>query len=153
MPTLRAIAQHDYSSTREQRCTVHKKANVLDKLPKRMQPAAKAKLNDIEQAETREAANQAFDRFLRTYQAKYPKATNCLAKDREQLLAFYDIPAENWIHLRTTNPIESTFAAVRHRQRRTLGEPIPHSRLGQGLPTCPGNPENVEVPERIETDP
>lgn len=110
-----------YPSTREQRCTVHKTANVLDKLPKRMQPAAKAKLNDIWQAETREAANQAFELFLETYQAKYPKATDCLAKDREQLLAFYDFPAEHWLHLRTTNPIESTFATVRHRQRRTKG--------------------------------
>jgi putative transposase len=110
-----------YPSTREQRCTVHKTANVLDKLPKRMQPAAKAKLNDIWQAETREAANQAFDLFLETYQAKYPKATDCLSKDREQLLAFYDFPAEHWIHLRTTNPIESTFATVPHRQRRTKG--------------------------------
>lgn len=110
-----------YPSTQEQRCTVHKTANVLDKLPKRKQPAAKAKLNDIWQAETREAANQAFDLFLETYHAKYPKATDCLAKDRQQLLAFYDFPAEHWIHLRTTNPIESTFATVRHRQRRTKG--------------------------------
>jgi putative transposase len=110
-----------YPATREQRCTVHKTANVLDKLPKRLQPAAKSKLHDIWQAETREHATQAFDLFLQTYQAKYPKAAECLEKDREVLLAYYDFPAEHWIHLRTTNPIESTFATVRHRQRRTKG--------------------------------
>jgi transposase-like protein len=110
-----------YTETREQRCTVHKTANVLDKLPKRLQAAAKSKLHDIWQAETREHANQAFDLFLETYQAKYPKAAECLAKDREALLAYYDFPAEHWIHLRTTNPIESTFATVRHRHRKTKG--------------------------------
>jgi transposase-like protein len=110
-----------YPATREQRCTVHKTANVLDKLPKRLQPAAKAKLNDIWQADTRENANQAFDLFVDTYEAKYPQAAECLAKDREALLAFYDFPAEHWIHLRTTNPIESTFATVRLRHRRTKG--------------------------------
>ena len=110
-----------YPETREQRCTVHKTANVLDKMPKRLQPAAKSKLHDIWQAETREHANQAFDLFLETYQAKYPKAAECLAKDRDALLAFYDFPAEHWIHLRTTNPIESTFATVRHRHRKTKG--------------------------------
>jgi transposase-like protein len=110
-----------YPATEEQRCTVHKTANVLDKLPKRLQPAAKAKLHDIWQADTREHANQAFDLFLATYEAKYPRATKCLAKDRETLLAFYDFPAEHWVHLRTTNPIESTFATVRLRHRRTKG--------------------------------
>ncbi len=110
-----------YPATREQRCTVHKTANVLDKLPKRLQPAAKSKLHDIWQADTKEDANKAFDLFLNTYQAKYPKATECLAKDREVLLTFYDFPAEHWIHIRTTNPIESTFATVRLRHRRTKG--------------------------------
>jgi putative transposase len=110
-----------YPATREQRCTVHKTANVLDKLPKRLQPAAKSKLHDIWQAETREQADKAFDLFLATYKAKYPKVTDCLAKDREALLAFYDFPAEHWIHLRTTNPIESTFATVRLRHRKTKG--------------------------------
>lgn len=110
-----------FPSTREQRCTVHKTANVLDKLPKRLQPQAKAKLNDIWQAETRAAAETAFDLFLSTYEAKYPKATECLRKDRDVLLTFYDFPAEHWIHLRTTNPIESTFATVRLRHRRTKG--------------------------------
>jgi putative transposase len=110
-----------YPATREQRCTVHKTANVLDSLPKRLQPAAKSKLHDIWQADTKENANKAFDLFLDTYQAKYPKATECLAKDREVLLTFYDFPAEHWIHVRTTNPIESTFATVRLRHRRTKG--------------------------------
>jgi putative transposase len=116
----KALAQV-FPTTREQRCTVHKTANVLDKLPKRLQPQAKAKLNDIWQAETRVAAEQAFDLFLATYEAKYPKATECLKKDRDVLLTFYDFPAEHWIHVRTTNPIESTFATVRLRHRRTKG--------------------------------
>jgi putative transposase len=110
-----------YPMTREQRCWVHKTAHVLDKLPKRLQPEAKEKLHQIWMAETRADAEQAFDLFLTTYQAKYPKATECLAKDRRVLLTFYDFPAEHWIHLRTTNPIESTFATVRLRHRRTKG--------------------------------
>ena len=110
-----------FPTCREQRCWVHKTANVLDKLPKRLQPEAKDKLHQIWMAETRADAEQAFDLFLATYQAKYPKATDCLAKDRSVLLTFYDFPAEHWIHLRTTNPIESTFATVRLRHRRTKG--------------------------------
>jgi putative transposase len=110
-----------YPKTREQRCWVHKMANVLDKLPKRLQAEAKQKLHDIWMADTREHANGAFDLFARTYEAKYPKAVECLTKDREVLLAFYDFPAEHWIHLRTTNPIESTFATVRLRTKRTKG--------------------------------
>jgi putative transposase len=110
-----------FPTTRSQRCWVHKTANVLDKLPKRLQPRAKEAIHDIWMADSREAANQAFDRFLATYGAKYPKACQCLAKDREELLTFYDFPAEHWIHLRTTNPIESVFATVRLRHRRTKG--------------------------------
>jgi putative transposase len=116
----KAIAQV-YPQTREQRCWVHKTANVLDKLPKRLQPEAKEKLHQIWLAATKADAEQAFDLFVTTYQAKYPKATECLAKDRDVLLTFYDFPAEHWIHLRTTNPIESTFATVRLRHRRTKG--------------------------------
>lgn len=116
----KAIAQV-YPHTREQRCWVHKTANVLDKLPKRLQPEAKEKLHQIWMAPTKADADQAFDLFVATYQAKYPKATACLAKDRDVLLTFYDFPAEHWIHLRTTNPIESTFATVRLRHRRTKG--------------------------------
>lgn len=110
-----------FPTTRTQRCWVHKTANVLDKLPKRLQPRAKEAIHDIWMADTREAAGKAFDSFLETYGAKYPKACECLAKDREQLLTFYDFPAEHWKHLRTTNPIESVFATVRLRHRRTKG--------------------------------
>ena len=110
-----------YPSTREQRCWVHKTANVLDKLPKRLQPEAKDKIHQIWMAPTKVDADRAFDLFVATYEAKYPKATECLSKDRDVLLTFYDFPAEHWIHLRTTNPIESTFATVRLRHRRTKG--------------------------------
>jgi transposase-like protein len=110
-----------FPATRTQRCWVHKTANVLDKLPKRLQPRAKEALHEIWMAETRVAANQAFDSFLATYGAKYPKACECLSKDRDDLLTFYDFPAEHWKHLRTTNPIESVFATVRLRHKRTKG--------------------------------
>jgi len=110
-----------YPKTREQRCWVHKTANVLDNLPKRLQPEAKQKLHDIWTADTREHAHEAFDLFVATYKAKYPKAVECLVKGRDVLLTFYDFPAEHWIHLRTTNPIESTFATVRLRTKRTKG--------------------------------
>jgi putative transposase len=110
-----------FPKTGEQRCWFHKSGNVLDKLPKRLQPGAKEKLHQIWMADTREAAHEAFDLFLETYQAKYPKATECLRKDRDELLAFYDFPAEHWGHLRTTNPIESVFATVKHRQKKTRG--------------------------------
>jgi putative transposase len=110
-----------FPSTKEQRCWVHKTANVLDKLPKNKQPKAKSLIHEIWMSETKAEATQAFDAFLEDYQAKYPKATECLAKDRDVLLAFYDFPAEHWRHLRTTNPIESTFATIRLRHRRTKG--------------------------------
>ena len=103
----------------EQRCWVHKTANVLNQLPKSMQPKVKAELQNIWMAETREAAHAAFDRTLKRFDAKYPKAMERLRKDREALLAFYDLPAEHWVHIRTTNPIESTFATVRLRTRRS----------------------------------
>jgi len=110
-----------YPETAHQRCWVHKTANVLNCLPKSSQPKAKAALHEIWMAETRESAHKAFDHFVATYQAKYPKATACLIKDRPALLAFYDFPAEHWAHIRTTNPIESTFATIRHRTDRTKG--------------------------------
>jgi putative transposase len=110
-----------FPATREQRCWVHKTANVLDKMAKGQQPKAKAMLHDIWQAATKVEAEKAFDLFVATYRAKYGKATECLAKDREELLAFYDFPAEHWVHLRTTNPIESTFATVRLRTAKTKG--------------------------------
>lgn len=110
-----------WDMTREQRCWVHKTANVLDKLPKGAQPKAKAALHDIYGAATRAEAEKAFDLFVKTYQAKYPKATECLVKDREVLLTFYDFPAEHWVHIRTTNPIESVFSTVRLRHDKTKG--------------------------------
>ena len=110
-----------YPTTREQRCWVHKTANVLNKLPKSMQGKAKGMLHDIYRAETREAGERALDAFMALYRQKFKKAVECLEKDRDELLAFYDFPAEHWGHLRTTNPIESTFATVRLRHRRTKG--------------------------------
>lgn len=116
-----AAMEEEWPTTRAQRCWVHKTVNILDKLPKGIQAKAKRAIQDIYMAETKSMALDAFDVFLETYQAKYPKACECLTSDKEALLAFYDFPAEHWIHLRTTNPIESTFATVRHRTRRTKG--------------------------------
>jgi putative transposase len=110
-----------FPATKQQRCWVHKTANVLNTLPKGQQPRAKEMLHEIWLSSTREEAYKAFDLFVQTYQAKYPKAADCLLKDRERLLAFYDLPAEHWSHLRTTNPIESTFATVELRTYRTKG--------------------------------
>jgi len=110
-----------FGSTRAQRCWVHKTANVLNKLPKGQQAKAKAGLHEIWMAQSRAAAEQAFDHFLTAYELKYAKAAECLAKDRDSLLTFYDFPAEHWIHIRTTNPIESTFATVRLRTVKTRG--------------------------------
>jgi transposase-like protein len=108
-------------TTRHQRCTVHKTVNVLDKLPKSVQPAAKADLREIWTAPDRETAEMATATFVEKYGAKYDKAVTCLVKDRDTLLTFYDFPAEHWDHLRTSNPIESVFATVRHRTVRTKG--------------------------------
>jgi putative transposase len=110
-----------WPSTKTQRCWVHKTSNVLDKLPKGVQLKAKAALHNIYEAEGRVKAEKAFDLFVSTYEAKYPKAAECLTKDREALLTFYDFPAEHWRHIRTTNPIESTFATVRLRTVKTKG--------------------------------
>src|SRR5512135_616773 len=110
-----------WDTTREQRCWVHKTANELDKLPKGSQPKAKRMLHDIYQAETRAEAEKAFDLFVKTYEAKYPQAVECLVKDRGVLLTFYDFPAEHWRHIRTTNPIESVFSTVRLRHAKTKG--------------------------------
>src|SRR4029077_13098756 len=116
-----AALREVFATTREQRCWVHKTANVLNSLPKSVQSKAKADLHEIWQAETRETANKAFDHFLEKYQAKYDGACECLSKDRDVLLTFYDFPAEHWRHLRTTNPIKSTFSTIRLRHRRTKG--------------------------------
>jgi putative transposase len=110
-----------YPGTRPLRCWVHKTANVLNKLPKSLQGKARVALQEIWMAESREAAKKALAAFVGTYGAKYPKAIECLTKDKDELLAFYDFPAEHWKHLRTTNPIESTFATVRLRTVKTRG--------------------------------
>jgi putative transposase len=116
----KALAQV-FPTTRVQRCWVHKTANVLNKLPKSQQANAKSALHEIYIAETKDDALTAFERFIKTYDAKYPKVVECLSKDRDALLAFYDFPAEHWVHIRTTNPIESTFATVRLRTDKTRG--------------------------------
>jgi putative transposase len=110
-----------WPTTREQRCWVHKTANVLAKLPKSQQPKAKRALQEIWMAESKATAELAFDTFIESYTPKYEKAADGLGKDRDTLLAFYDFPAEHWKHLRTTNPIESTFSTVRHRTIRSKG--------------------------------
>ena len=114
-----AALDEAWPQTRCQRCWVHKTANVLNELPKSIQGKAKAGLHEIWMAETKAQAGKAFDRFVRDFGAKYPKAVEILKKDRAVLLAFYDFPAEHWIHIRTTNPIESSFATIRHRTTRT----------------------------------
>ena len=116
-----AALRQVYGQTREQRCWVHKTANVLNKLPKSLQGKAKGHLQDIWMAETRADAEKAFDFFVEAYGAKYDKAVECLTKDRDRLLTFYDLPAEHWKHVRSTNPIESTFATVRLRTTKTKG--------------------------------
>lgn len=110
-----------FPETRQQRCWMHKTGNVLNKLPKSVQAKAKADLHEIWMAETKPQAEKAFDTFLAKYGPKYPGACECLSKDREVLLTFYDFPAEHWKHLRTTNPIESAFATIRLRHTRTKG--------------------------------
>jgi putative transposase len=110
-----------FPSTRHQRCWVHKTANVLNKLPRGQQVSAKNILHEIWMSATKEHAIKAMEKFVATYHAKYPKAVECLIKDKEELLAFYDFPAEHWQHLRTSNPIESTFATVRLRTSKTKG--------------------------------
>lgn len=114
----KAVAKK-WPQTVQQRCWVHKTANVLNKVSKAVQPKIKEALQDIWMAETRTAAYQAYDNCLARFEAKYPRAMECLAKDKESLLAFYDFPAEHWAHLRTTNPIESVFATVRLRTGKT----------------------------------
>lgn len=110
-----------YGDTRQQRCWMHKTMNVLNYLPKPSQVKAKEALHNIWQAETKVDAEKAFDLFIKTYEAKYPKATLCLQKDREELIAFYGFPAKHWQSLRTSNPIESTFGTIRHRTKRSKG--------------------------------
>lgn len=110
-----------YPDTKHQRCWVHKTANVLNKLPKSAQPKAKEALHEIWMAETHEGAEAALDLFVETYEAKYPGTVQCLLKDQDALLSFYDFPAKHWKSIRSTNPIESCFATIRHRTRRSKG--------------------------------
>lgn len=116
-----AALDEEYGSVRHQRCWVHKTANVLDKMPKSVQRAAKGLLHEMYLSPTLKTAHDTYGKFLRLYEAKYPKACACLAKDKEVLFTFYDFPAEHWSHIRSTNPIESTFATVRHRTKRSKG--------------------------------
>ena len=116
-----AALREVYPETQKQRCWKHKIANVLDKLPKRLQPRAKDMLHEIMKAPERESALEDIDRFSQEYAARYPKAVETLIKDQDQLLTFFDFPAEHWIHLRTSNPIESTFATVKARTKKTKG--------------------------------
>ena len=110
-----------YPQCRQQRCWVHKTANILDKLPKSVHDTAKKLIHEMYMSDTEKNALKAYERFIKTYEDKYPKAAVCLRKDKDQLFTFYDFPAAHWQHIRTTNPIESTFATVRLRTRRTKG--------------------------------
>ncbi len=116
-----AALEEVYGKTRQQRCWVHKTRNVLNCLPKSAQPKAKQALHSIWQTETQAEAEKAFDLLIRSYEPKYPKAALCLHKDHEELMAFYDFPAQHGQSIRTTNPIESSFATIRHRTQRSMG--------------------------------
>ena len=113
--------EEEFGQTKQQRCWVHKTANILDKMSKSVQPSAKALIHEMYMAPTKRAALKAYDSFLEIYEARFPKACECLEKDKSQLFTFYDFPVMHWQHIRTTNPIESTFATVRHRTRQTKG--------------------------------
>ena len=147
--------------TRGQRCWGHKTVNVLNKLPTGLQSKAKRALQDIWMAETKPEALIAFDACVETYGVKYDKAVACLVKDRDALLAFYDFPAEHWKHLRTTNPVESTFATIRHRtvraHRAREGLPVEQDRSRHDLQAGPGRREELAAarwsPPLAEGDP
>ena len=141
--------RESHGTTREQRCWLHKTGNVLNKLPKSLQAKAKGHLQDIWLAETKDRAEKAFDFFLEAYGAKYDKATACLAKDRAVLLTFYDFPAEHWKHLRTTNPIESTFATVRPEDHQDQGLPQPDHGAHHGLQVVPVGSQEMAASRRI----
>jgi len=113
--------EEEFPGCRQQRCWVHKTANILDKMPKSIQVNAKRLIHEMYQSPTKEAALKAYEGFLKLYGPKYPGACKCLEKNKEQLFTFYDFPADHWAHIRTTNPIESAFATVRHRTRQTKG--------------------------------
>jgi len=133
---FQAAAAEVWPKTRIQRCWFHKSGNVLDKLPQALQAKAKGMLHDMYLSPTREEALKAFALFVESFGAKYPKAVECLVKDKDDLFAFYDFPAMHWIHLRTTNPIESTFATVRLRHRRTKGNGTRKATLAMVYKLC-----------------
>ena len=137
-----------FPDSREQRCWVHKIANVLDAVPTSLQPKVKAALHTIMNAENKEAADLAIDQFEATYGAKYPKAVDKVLKDRDALLAHFDFPAEHWVHLRTTNAIESTFATVRLRTNKTKGRWQSDRRAGDGLQAAGGSPGALALRQR-----
>lgn len=116
-----AAIEEEFPTTLQQRCWVHKTANILDKMPKNVQVNAKRMIHDIYMSPTKVEGLKSFEAFLKLYESKYPKACECLLKDKEELMTFYDFPAMHWQHIRTTNPIESTFATIRHRTRQTKG--------------------------------
>lgn len=133
---FQAACAEVWPETRIQRCWFHKSGNVLDKLPKSLQAKAKGMLHDQYLAPTREEALKAYDLFVASFADKYPKAVECLVKDKDDLFAFYDFPGAHWIHLRTTNPIESTFATVRLRHRRTKGSGTRKATLAMVYKLC-----------------
>lgn len=133
---LWAAMREECPETKEQRCWVHKTANILDKMPESVQVHAKTRIYEIYKAETKENALKAYDEFLVLYEAKYPKACECLKKDKDVLFTFYDFPAEHWKHIRSTNPIESTFATVRHRTKRTKGNGSRQATLSMVFQLC-----------------
>lgn len=133
---FQAAAREIWPTTRIQRCWFHKSGNVVDKLPKSIQAKAKGMLHDQYLAPTREEALKAYDLFIKSFGDKYPKAVECLKKDKDDLFAFYDFPASHWIHLRTTNPIESTFATVRLRHRKTKGNGTRKATLAMVYKLC-----------------
>ena len=136
-----------FPSTRHQRCWQHKLVNILNKVPKSMQPNMKADLREVRDAPDRATAEAAIAVFADKYGAKYPKAVECLTKDREALLAFFDFPAEHWDHLRTANPIESVFATVRHRTVRTKGALSHKDGAPDGLQAGHGRREDLAAAE------
>jgi len=133
---FQAAAAEVWPSTQIQRCWFHKSGNILDKLPKALQAKAKGMLHEMYLAATREDALKAFALFVESFEAKYPKAVECLLKDKADLFAFYDFPAAHWVHLRTSNPIESTFATVRLRHRRTKGNGTRKATLAMVYKLC-----------------
>lgn len=141
-----------YPATKEQRCWVHKTANVLNKMPKALQAKAKSDLHQIWLAETREMATKAFDHFLEKYGPKHEAACSCLSKDRDVVLAFYDFPAEHWGHLRTTIPIESTFSTIRLRPSPNEGQRLEEGQPHHDVQACSVSQPTLAATQRASPD-